>query len=129
MRWRIATLAEENQGLRKALDEVHQAGIAAQAEAEKVAQELKEKMREELGKISQSLEVCIADVLDLQSKYPRVFSDADNYRFSGAAFTEVWQKQKEALRDPAPDPVSPLGLILSGRTKQDLRPNRPKVER
>ncbi|KAG8927767.1 hypothetical protein FRC01_006950 [Tulasnella sp. 417] len=87
----IATLAEENQGLRKNLDEEHQARLAAQADAEKVAQELREKvatieqdtpkMREELGKMGQSLEVCAVDILDLQSKYQRVSSDADNYHF------------------------------------------------
>ncbi|KAG9051198.1 hypothetical protein FS837_011313 [Tulasnella sp. UAMH 9824] len=106
----LVTLVGVNQCLRKALEEERQGRLAAQAGAEKIAQELKAKIasieqdtpkiREELGKIGESLEVCTVDVLDLQSKYQRVSSDADNYHFLRSSINRTLAEAEGRSRRP-----------------------------
>lgn len=148
LKGQATTLVEENQSLRKALDDEHQARLAAQADAEKVAQELKEKvatieqntpkMREELEKLGQSLEVCTVDVLDLQSKYQRVSSDADNYHFLRSSINRSLAEVEGRSRRPGsagastgggPSP-SPLSNLTGPQRANQAgpSPNRPKVE-
>ncbi|KAG8891876.1 hypothetical protein FRC01_014476, partial [Tulasnella sp. 417] len=130
--------------LRKNLDEEHQARLAAQADAEKVAQELKEKvatieqdtpkMREELGKLGQSLEVCAVDILDLQSKYQRVSSDADNYHFLRTSINRSMAEAEGRSRGPGSAGTSTgAGPCLSPRSQRANQAgsptNRPKVEK
>ncbi|KAG8890469.1 hypothetical protein FRC00_014288 [Tulasnella sp. 408] len=106
----LVTLVGINQCLRKALEEERQGRLAAQASAEKIVQELKAKIanieqdapkiREELGKMGESLEVCTVDVLDLQSKYHRVSSDADNYQFLRSSINRTLAEAEGRSRRP-----------------------------